>query len=234
MTQTNIGNPPRRVTDVAALKREGRDVTCRAEFEVIPVDFIHRDNPYKAHVFLCRYSGSVDGTPFSFRKCYARGCSHNLCPHVSQAVMIANRYLQRDYRVLRDAGIDMAEKRYTLDDMVVKFEDYRDTHGPTYTIDDYVHVAEEGNPVAVEVVLEHLPAVEHFSNYKNSQTFLHGTFKVTALGETHPVQRCFSCYATEKEAEEKPTAVDIANRRLDLLYRKFDDAGVRYEKAFFE
>lgn len=234
MTQISITQPPRRVTDVAALKRLGCDVSCQAAFEVVPVDFIHRDNPYQAHVFLCRYSGTVDNTSFSFRKCYARGCSHNICPHVSQAIMIANRYLQRDYRVLRDAGIAMADKLYTLDDMVVKFDDYQEAHGPVYTIDDYVHMAEEGNAVAVETLLEYLPAVEHFSNYKNSQTFLHGTFRVSALGETHPVQRCFSCYPTEQETEEKTLAVEIANRRLDLLYQGFDAASVRYDKIFFK
>ena len=44
--------------------------------------------------------------------------------------MIANRYLQRDYRRLKEAGIQIEEKLFTLDDMVVKFEDYHDHYGP--------------------------------------------------------------------------------------------------------
>jgi hypothetical protein len=233
MEYSSVNTPPRRITDIVALKQQGADVACDAAFEVVPVDFIQRDNPYKAHVFLCRYSGTVDGKPFTFRKCYARGCSHNLCPHVSQAVMIANRYLQRDYRSLSQAGIAVPRRLYTLDDMVVKFEDYHEEHGPTYTIDDYINIAREGNAVSIEVELEYLPAVEHFSNYESSQIFLHANFHVTSLGKTHPAQRCLSCYPTDAEAAEKPAAVRTANTRLDLLYHRFDTAGITYQKQFF-
>jgi len=226
--------PPHRVVDIAGCKQAGADVTCGAEFEVVPVDFMQRDNPYRAHVFLCRYSGTVDGAPYSFRKCYARGCSHNLCPHVSQAILIANRYLQRDYRVLAEAGITLSKRLFTLDDMVVKFEAYRAEHGPTLTIDDYIRIAEEGDTVSVAVGLDYLPAVEHFARYQNPQTFLNGRFLVSVRGEDHPTQRCFACYPTEREREDKPMAVRIANKRLLNLYESFEKTGITYDKVFFE
>ena len=78
---------------------------CRTAFEILPVDFQHRANPFSAHIFLCLYYGAIDGVTYAFRKCYARGCPNNLCPHVSQAVLIANRYLQRDYHKLKSAGL---------------------------------------------------------------------------------------------------------------------------------
>jgi hypothetical protein len=56
------------------------------------------------------------GRIYAFRKCYARGCPNNLCPHVSQAVMIANRYLQRDYRRMEDAGLKVEKNLFTLED----------------------------------------------------------------------------------------------------------------------
>ena len=87
-------NPPNRITDLVTLKEQGFEVVCNPTFEILPVDFVHRDNKYQAFVFLCRFIGSINGQDYMFRKCYARGCPHNLCPHVSQAIMIANRYLQ--------------------------------------------------------------------------------------------------------------------------------------------
>ena len=94
--------PPHRVTDLITFKNSGASVAARVSFEILPVDFAHRDNPFQAYIFLSRYAGDIDGRKYEFRKCYARGCPNNLCPHVSQAVMIANRYLQRDYRRLED------------------------------------------------------------------------------------------------------------------------------------
>ncbi len=225
---------PKRITDLIELKKEGAKIECGASFEVIPVDFVQRDSPYRAHIFLCNYSGTIDDGKFSFRKCYARGCPKNICPHVSQAIMIANRYLKRDYIRLRQGGIEIEEKLFTLDDMVVKFEDYKEEYSPTLTIDDYINIAKEGNEVSVSIELEYLPAVEHFANYKNSQTFLNGTFNVESLGKVHPVQRCLACYPTEEEKDEKEKAMDIANKRLILLYQRFDDANIKYEKKLFQ
>ncbi len=226
---------PKRITDLIELKKEGAKIECNASFEVIPVDFVQRNSPYRAHIFLCGYSGTIDGKEFSFRKCYARGCPKNLCPHVSQAVMIANRYLQRDYKRLKEGGIEIEEgKLFSLDDMVVKFDDYNEEYSPTLTIEDYINIAKEGSKVSVDIELEYLPAVEHFANYKNSQTFLNGTFNVESLGKVHPVQRCLACYPTEEEKTEKEKAVNIANDRLTLLYKRFDDAGIKYEKKLFQ
>jgi hypothetical protein len=53
---------------------------------------------------------------------YARGCPNNLCNHVSRAVIIANRYLQRDYHSLASGGILIGDTLFTLTDMLVKFD----------------------------------------------------------------------------------------------------------------
>lgn len=234
MPSTNVSRSAKRISDLVNLKEKGAAVTCRQTFEVIPVDFHHRESPFQAHVFLCRFEGEIDGEKFSFRKCYARGCPNNLCPHVSQAVMIANRYLQRDYILLRKAGIDVEERLFTLEDMLVKFDGYREEHDPTLTIDDYINMAREGTKVSVDVTLEYVPAVEHFANYQNSQTFLNIDFVVESLGGKHNFQRCFACYQTDREEEEKDVQVKVANARLRELYKEFDEASIKYEKRFFE
>jgi len=113
---------PRRITDLVNLKKQGKQVTCSPEFEIYPVDFVHRKNQFQAYVFLCRHNGMVDGQAYSFRKCYARGCPNNLCQHVSQAVMIANRHLQRDYQALGSAGVEVSEQLFTLENMMIEFE----------------------------------------------------------------------------------------------------------------
>jgi hypothetical protein len=233
MEQLTINDLPSRVTDLICLQKKGLDVICQTSFEILPVDFAHRANPFQAYIFLCRYNGTIDGQEYSFRKCYARGCPHNLCPHVSQAIMIANRYLQRDYQRLKQGGISIEKKLFTLEVMVVKFNGIRENYRPTLSIHDYITIAKEGNDVSVAVELEYVPAVEHFANYKNSQTFLMADFTVTSLGEAHHHERCLACYSTEREEEEKLKMENVANERLRLLYQEFDEASITYEKHFF-
>ncbi len=233
MNDTYSIEHPHRISDLIAAKAQGLEVTCHPEFDVVPVNFLHRDNPFQAYIFLCTFTGEIGDKEYSFRKCYARGCPHNLCPHVSQAVMIANRYLQRDYRELKKAGIEVEEKLFSLEEMLVKFDQHKEEQDPTLTIEDYINIAKEGNKVHVNIDLELVPAVEHFANHQNSQTFLTVDFTVECLGKRHNFQRCFSCYQTDKENEQKPDAVRVANGRLEELYEAFDRAGISYNKEFF-
>ncbi len=233
MEQKSGHEAPNRIVDLAVLKGQGSTVTCQTSFAVVPVDFQHRQQPYQAHVFMCYFSGTVDGQAYTFRKCYAKGCSHNLCPHVSQAVMIANRYLQKDYQLLKNAGLTLTERLFTLEDMIVKFEGFREEHGPALIIDDYILAAKEGREIAVEIELEYVPAVEHFSHYKNAQTFLTAGFSITDRGKCQQIERCLACYTSEKGAEEKAHMARVANARLEDLYKEFDQVSIRYEKKFF-
>lgn len=233
MQPLDMNNPPKRVTDLIELKQRGKKITCRTDFEILPVDFSHRANPFQAYIFLCNYTGTIGGKEFSFRKCYSRGCPHNLCPHVSQAVMIANRYLQRDYRRLEESGVDIERRMFTLEEMIVKFNGYHEAYGPILTIHDYINIAKEGNDVSVDIDLEYVPAVEHFVHYENKQTFLMVDFTVTTLGRSGRYERCLACYPTGEE-EEGRIAIGVANERLRLLYQEFDDASISYKKCFFE
>jgi hypothetical protein len=234
MVKPAIHDLPARVTDLIGMKARGLDVTCRTSFEILPVDFAHRANPFKAYIFLCRFDGTFDGQKYGFRKCYARGCPHNLCPHVSQAIMIANRYLQRDYRRLEKCGVEVEKRMFTLEDMMVKFNGYHEEHGPILTIHDYINIAKEGNEVCIDIIIEYVPAVEHFANYENKQTFLMVDFTVTTLGRTNHSERCLACYPTKEEKEEKQISTEVANKRLRYLYQEFDEASINYNKCFFE
>lgn len=230
---------PQRINDLVRLSRDGADLALSASFEIVPVDFREKDAQYMAYVFLCRYTGTVNGKEFSFRKCYAKGCPHNLCPHVAQAVMIANRYLQRDYDVLQKAGIQLEHRLFRMSDMIVKFDQAgqgTDTAGPAgeiETLHDYLNRIKPADHVGMQVELEIIPAVEHFANYLNEQTFLTAGFTVKKVAGTKEFQQCFACYETSKEQDLKHTAIALANERLEMIYSEFDAAGVPCEKAFF-
>jgi hypothetical protein len=234
MSPAPIHNPPIRITDLNELKRKGAAITCAPAFEIIPIDFMHRSCRFQALAFICRFSGTVDGRPYTFRKCYARGCTHDLCPRVSQAVLIANRYLQRDYHRLEQGGISIERKLFSLEALVVRFMDIKENPGVAKVIDDYIQMARGGVRVSVQVALEYVPATEHFEYHKNRQTFLMADFTVTTPEETTTCQRCLGCYATERELEERPVQVAVANDRLSHLYRKFDLSFVSYENGFFQ
>jgi hypothetical protein len=234
MNERIIHTPPISVTDLALLKEKGSDVTVDNTFEINEVDLAHEVHPFKAFLFFSRFSGAVDGKKYEFRKCYSRGCTHNLCPHVSQAVMIANRYLQRDYRSLENAGIQVENKLFTLEKMLAEFEEKRDEFVSTLIINDYINIAKGGDDVSVDVSLEYVPAVENFANNKEKRVFFSANFNVTHLGKTHVCQRCFSCYAMDKEKEERETAKKLANDRVAGIYKDFNQANIKYNKVFFE
>jgi hypothetical protein len=222
-----------RITDLVELKRKGAAITCSPVLDIIPIDFSHRSHHFKAVVFIGRFSGTADRQQYAFRKCYARGCQHDLCPRVSQAVMIANRYLQRDYHRLEQSGIGIEQKLFTLEGSVVRLAALKDDPREAMIIDDYIRMAKGGNRVSVDIALEYVPAIEHFEYHKNRQTFLLADFTVSAQGKTAACQRCLGCYQTEREQEERPLQIEVANDRLSLIYREFDLSSIRYEKRFF-
>ncbi len=234
MNTTRTKSQPRRISDLVELKAQGADVRLQPAFEIVPVDFAHRQSQYQAYIFLCRYKGTVDGNGFEFRKCYARGCPNNLCQHVAQAVLIANRHLARDYETLRRAGIEPGDDRFTLEGMMVKFDDIKVENEQVYTIYDFINMAKAGTRVEAKIDLEEVPAVEHFDNRKNSQTFFFCNFKIKAGQREYDYQRCLACYATDNEKVERELAVKIANARLENLYRSFENAGVMADQVFFK
>jgi hypothetical protein len=234
METTSPATSPMRITDIVNAKTAGADVVVQTRFEILPVDFQHGSSPFQAYIFLAHYHGAVDDEPFAFRKCYARGCPNNLCTHVSQAVTIANRYLQRDYRELHSAGIKTDQALFTLDDMVVKFERLKATDQSAMTIPELVGLAQTGKKMTVDLVLEYLPAVEHFANQKNAQTFLSGEITARVTRQVYRCQRCFSCFATDHSVEEKPRAIKVANARLALMFKEFERVGIDCQPQFFQ
>lgn len=224
---------PMRITDIINAKTAGANVVVQTRFEILPVDFQHGNSPFQAYIFLAQYHGAINEVPFSFRKCYARGCPSNLCTHVSQAVNIANRYLQRDYRALNAAGIQTEQALFTLDAMVVKFEQLKDTDEPALTIPELVGLARAGKQMTLDLSLDYMPAVEHFAGQQNKQTYLSGEITARVGQKTYRCHRCFSCYATGQAAEEKPRAIKVANARLELMFSDFKRAGVSFKPQFF-
>jgi len=237
MNDQSSNKSPHRITDLINSIQNGEDITCNTLFEIVPVDFVHRNIEFQAYIFLCKYSGLIGSQKYLFRKCYARGCPNNLCPHVSQAVMIANRYLHRDYKKLLDAGIKLEQNFFSLEEMLVKYDTIKPeknkTTGSILTIHDYINIAKEGNKVEVAANLEIIPAVEHFANQKTEQTFLMVDFNIKTLGRDSQFQRCLACFQTDNEAEEKSVAINTANDRLKILFNEFDDAKVQYKTCFF-
>lgn len=234
METASIAIGPRRITDLVEAKAPGGALQVDISFEILPVDFHHDHHPFRAYIFLARYHGVIDNAPFNFRKCYARGCPNNLCTHVSQAVNIANRYLQRDYQALRNAGIEMDEIIFTLDAMVVKYDQLEASDQRALTIPELVDMARAGKQISVDLILDFMPAVEHFAGQRNAQTFLSGEFTARMADKTCKAHRCFACYPTDRSSEEKPMAIKVANARLALIYQEFERVGIMHRRYFFQ
>jgi hypothetical protein len=233
MQTSTITASPRRITDLVNAKAVGADVRLQIDFEILPTDFHHGSNPFRAYIFLARFNGSINNRTFGFRKCYARGCPNNLCTHVSLAVGIANRYLQRDYQALQSAGIAVGDTLFRLDEMVVKFDRLHEQGEPAITIPELIGLAAAGVMPQVSVALAFLPAVEHFANKKEAQTFLSGEFTAVAGDKTYQCHRCFACFPSDAEQTEKPAAIKVANARLALIYEEFARKGILCRSHYF-
>ena len=234
MVVSQVHDPPIRVTDLIALKEQGREVTCDTEFGIHQVEFRDRDAPYDAYLFFCYFSGQIDGRDYKFRKCYARGCPHNLCPYVAQAVMIANRYLQRDQAALAKAGIQVPERLFSLPEMMVGFQEAAQAQLQGEDLEHFLALAQEGEKVAIRVEPEFMPAHENFEGRKEARVFLVANFAIFHQGRTSETQRCLSCFTVQEEEDEKPVALSLARQRMSELYQRFQRSGVDCQPRYFD
>ncbi len=164
MSSTPINNPPIRITDLIELKRKGSAVTCTAVFDIIPVDFTHRTCQFQALAFICLFSGKIDWQQYSFRKCYARMCTQDLCPCVSQ-----RRYDRQS--ISAEQGASVEKDLFSLEESLIKLLDIKEDPGQALIIDDYIQMAKGGSRVSVDIALEYVHATDHFEYHKSHQTF---------------------------------------------------------------
>ena len=228
-----IHKPPSRIQDLVSLKQQGAAVSCRSYFDVIPMDFSNGDNSFQALMFLCQYSGAIDGEEYGFKKCYARGCPNNQCPNIYQAVMTAKQYVQMDYEKLEQSGIALERRRLTLEEIVANFEKVHAEQETISVIHDYIKIAESGNDVFIDPVLEFVHAGERFSDYTIQMIFLMVHFTITCPGTVHRHERCLACYPAEREGEEKQEKTMMANNRLKWLFTAFESASIHFEPKYF-
>ena len=234
MAASQVHYPPIRITDLIAFKKQGENVTCDIEFGIHQVEFRTRNAPYDAYLFFCYFSGQIDGQDYKFRKCYAKGCPNNLCTHVAQAVMIANRYLQRDLAALSQAGIQVPERLFSLPEMMVGFQDAAQAQLQGEDLEHFLALANGGEKVAIQVEPEFMPAHENFEGRKEAQVFLIANFSISHQGRTSDLQRCFSCFPVQEEEAKKPLALSLARQRMGELYQQFERSGIDYQPRFFD
>ncbi len=224
---------PRCIGDLFLLDARRHLVTCSAGLEIVPVNFFQHDSCLQAYTMFARFSGEVDGTPYTFRKCYARSFLKDSCRRGMQAVMVANRDLQRDYRRLSRAGISINKEFFSLQDLLIRQSSGDEPCCPPVTIIDFVYIAREGNLVNVEVLLNRVAAVEHYPEESVDQVYLMADFAVIALGNTSHCQRCMASFPAEAGEDEELAMIRVANQRLTSLYTDFAQAGVNYMERFF-
>ncbi len=128
----------------------------------------------------------------------------------------------------------MSGKLFTLEGMLSKFEEKRDEFASTMILDDYIHLAKEGNEISIHIDLENFAAVENFENQKEKRLYFSVNFAVTHSEETHVCQKCLSCCALADSESDIRFARDLANRRAAIIYEEFDRAKIKYNRAFFE
>lgn len=224
---------PKRIRDLLWAHSQGHHIACTPELEIVPADFFNQGEWTKGYIFLCRFRGSIDNNAFNFRKCYTKGLYQNFCQNVMNAAWVANRYLKKDYSRFKKAGFEIPENLFTLQDFTLRKCMGDDTDCPPMTIYDFIYIADEGNQVLVEVMLDKIMAFEHHPDTDLDQIFFIGDFKVIALGKISRCQRCLANYPAANEDSEAPEMIRIANKRLQAIYYAFKRAGICYNERFF-
>ena len=147
--------------------------------------------------------------------------------------MIANRYLQRDYHRLEQAGIAVDRRLFSLEEMTVKFEDLHEDTAQATTIYDFIADASGCPGISVEPSLEWVSAVEHFAHQDSRTIFLMANFRIDCQGKITRYERCLACYPAEANHAERQKKITIANQRLKSLYEEFEYAAIRCKKQYF-
>ena len=223
----------KRIQDLLWAKSKGQSIVCNPRLELIPADFFNKLTWERVRIFVCRFSGSVAGTDFSFRKCYGRTQLNGSCRGGTNAVMTANRFLEKDYHRLQKTGIKTSGPLFSLQDLLIDQNLPQETGFPPMTIYDFIYMAEEGNQVIVEVDLDTITAIEHYPDVNVAQNYLMADFTVIALGNTSHCQRCLASYPAIEEDTRGASMMRVANNRLQALYRTFKKAGIEYNISFF-
>lgn len=122
---------------------------------------------------------------------------------------------------------------FSLEEMVLKFDQHQDVDDPPLALYDYIQLARDGQEIVLRPNLAFVSAVEHFDRFENKMTFLMADFVITCRGKSHHLERGLACYPVDKEAEERQAKIERANARLDLLYRDLELAGGKADKSFF-
>jgi hypothetical protein len=232
-TRQNNTDRPARVRDLIRAADQGLEVSCAADPQVIDSDFFHENQWKPAHILLCWFTGTVEGVPFGFRKCYSRSRLTGTCSQGINAVMIANRYLQADYRLIEKAGIAVSRTFFSIQEVLLRQRMEQDADCNPMTVNDVVQIAREGNEVIVEANLDAVLAIEHYTDVDTDKIYLMADLVVITLGSTTHCKRCLGSYAAENEDREKIPAVSVANHRLQDIYEQFREAGVGCNEGYF-
>lgn len=223
----------KRIQDLLWAKSKGRSIACNPRLQMVPADFFNKQTVEQVRIFVCRFTGTIENTDFSFRKCYGRSQLNSSCRRGTNALMIANRFLKKDYGRLKKAGINTPAPLFCLQDLLIEQNAGDETGCPPMTIYDFIYLAEEGNKVIVEVEVDKITAIEHYPGESVAQKYLLADFTVIALGNTSHCQRCLASYPAGEEDANKHLMMRVANNRLQALYFAFKKAGIDYNETFF-
>jgi hypothetical protein len=224
--------PPSRISDLLQWKLRSSRVFCRATFDVIPMYFTEDDPAYRALMFLCRFSGTIDGEEYGFRKCYARGCPDGHCPATYKAILAANHYMKSDLEKLRRAGILLERPKLTLESYAKKIENRALNQG-AMRMEDTIALAKDRGGISIEPWLQWVHAREQLPNFEVKMVFLMVNFAVHYDNQIKNYEMCLSCYPLDQENEQKNEKIVVANERLRSLYARLEVSFTRFTKQFF-
>ena len=181
------------------------------------------------------YSGTVDETPFSFKKNYSFGADRTQQENALKCLLIANTRLQVDLDRLEKAGIVPERRYFTLKECFLGEIPDHSLGSPFLRIENFIHLSRAKVPVSAQVILSCPPSMIQSQGQDKRAHCCLARFTFATGGDTANVAKLY-CYGCEEEDETtcRANTNEVANARLERDVRRLRDAGIIVDEARFK
>jgi hypothetical protein len=202
------GKPERKV---ARLEREGRQV-----------DTV---------ILSMAYSGTVDHTPFLFKKDYS--FVDDDAQYALDCLLIANNRLLMDYDRLKEAGIAIERDLFTFQNSFIGLKGDASVKSPALRLQNFIHFAQTGIPITVDVALKRPSIIVKEKDGERKGFGLVAAFVFTTGWDKTTVEKIYATGSYEDSKKYQEELKEVANRRLERDCERLRRAGIKVDEIAF-
>lgn len=193
---------------------------------------IEREGRHVDSVILSMaYSGTVDGKPFAFKKDYS--FADDDAQYALDCLLSANNRLQVDYDRLKEAGIAIEQELFTFQNSFIGLKGDASVKTPALRLQNFIHFAQTGIPVAVEVTLKRPSIVVKQDGGERKGFGLVASFVFATGFEKTTIEKIYATGSYDDPKKYQEELKGVANRRLERDCERLRRAGIQVAPMAF-